>query len=421
MRRDYLTTFAAEALVVASALLAYRVVAVGYGPVGFAEYAIARRSLTLFLPLCVVGLDVALPRLVAYSIELRPSATRSYLLAAVPIAAAGLALTSLTILLFPDVVSRLFFGSAELATLVIVLPLMLAGATSHVLLYGHLRGRSHIVQANLLMVANHAMVPLLMVLMGGPLERVLASIGVGWIVVTAVAFAATERSATDIAPLSRDLARIGVRRVPGDMVQLLFFALPVILTAQIGGLAEAGVVAFGITALGMIGSSLTPVGFVMLPLAARMMGRGSMADLRIHVVDMLRIVGPMVVLGVVALEVFAEEIVVGYLGPEFSGSTAYLRLILLGAVPWGVHIVLRSIVDARHERAVNARNLTISFVVFVLVAALGVGLDGGVGGVLVGFVIGLVTIGALTLAESYRALRTSAPAMDAGPAPIETA
>jgi O-antigen/teichoic acid export membrane protein len=283
------------------------------------------------------------------------------------------------------------------------------GATAHVLVYGNLRGRTRIGQANLLMIVNHAVLPLATLLLGGTLVRILTTLGISWLVCSAIAFVLTDKDIRYSRNLSRELLHFGIRRVPGDFVQLLFFALPVIITAQLGGVADAGLVAFGITALGMIGSSLTPVGFVLLPLASRLFGRGSIGHLRVHVIDLLRVIVPTVIVGVLVMEIFADEIVRRYLGPDFAPASGVLRLVLLGALPWSAFVVLRSIVDARHERAVNARNLTIGFSVFVVGAAFAALVSRETTHALVAFVIGLYVVGGLTVIESRRALIGLAP------------
>jgi O-antigen/teichoic acid export membrane protein len=420
MKRDYLTTFVAEALVLASALLAYRLVALHYSTSGFAEYAVARRALTLLLPFGVIGLDVGIARLVAYAADKRPQDARGYLMAALPISITGLALASAALLGFAPLFAQLFFGDVQRVDLVATLPLLLGGATAHVLVYGNLRGNNRIAQANLMMVVNHAILPVATVVLGGSLQAILLGLGAGWLVFSVAVFVVTPKEAHDVGRLARELLRFGGRRMPGDLVQILFFALPVIITAQLGGLTDAGIVAFGITALGMVGSSLTPISFVLLPVASRLIGRGSVAGLRAHVVGIVRRVTPVMMIGILAVEVFAEEIIRRYLGPDFVPAVGTLRLILLGALPWTAFIVLRSILDARHERAVNSRNLAIGFAVFVIVAAPAALLARSTTIVLSGFVTGLFVLAILTIVESYRALQDPAQSVLRGaPQPSE--
>src|SRR5215471_9666827 len=88
VRRDYVTTFITEVLVIASYLVAFRLVASHFGQSGFAEYALSRRTLALVIPLTAIGLDVAVARYVAYSIAHRSGRERGYPGAALLIMAA---------------------------------------------------------------------------------------------------------------------------------------------------------------------------------------------------------------------------------------------------------------------------------------------------------------------------------------------
>ena len=80
-RRDYVTTFVAEGLFILSYLIVFRVVADHFGPRGFGEYALARRTLAFLLPIGAIGLDIAIARYVAYAAG-RPVEQRAYLPAA---------------------------------------------------------------------------------------------------------------------------------------------------------------------------------------------------------------------------------------------------------------------------------------------------------------------------------------------------
>jgi O-antigen/teichoic acid export membrane protein len=64
-RRDYVSTFATEGLFILSYLLVFRIVADHFGPRGFGEYALSRRTLAFLLPIGAIGLDVAIARYVA--------------------------------------------------------------------------------------------------------------------------------------------------------------------------------------------------------------------------------------------------------------------------------------------------------------------------------------------------------------------
>src|SRR6266849_4226568 len=63
--REYAGTFATEFTVLACQLLTYKLAAHFLGKAGFAEYAVARRTISLIYPLPLLGLGIALPRYIA--------------------------------------------------------------------------------------------------------------------------------------------------------------------------------------------------------------------------------------------------------------------------------------------------------------------------------------------------------------------
>src|SRR6266851_1795919 len=63
--REYGGTFATEFTVLACQLLTYKLAAHFLGKTGFAEYAVARRTISILYPIVLLGLGVGLPRYVA--------------------------------------------------------------------------------------------------------------------------------------------------------------------------------------------------------------------------------------------------------------------------------------------------------------------------------------------------------------------
>jgi O-antigen/teichoic acid export membrane protein len=63
--REYGGTFATEFTVLACQLLTYKLAAHFLGTTGFAEYAVARRTISILYPIVLLGFGVGLPRYVA--------------------------------------------------------------------------------------------------------------------------------------------------------------------------------------------------------------------------------------------------------------------------------------------------------------------------------------------------------------------
>jgi O-antigen/teichoic acid export membrane protein/predicted O-methyltransferase YrrM len=407
VKRDYLTTFATEVIVILSYLLAFRVVATHLGANGFAEYALSRRTLSFISPLAIIGLDVAVARFVAYARSNGSDDEQTYAGAALAMLAASVGTLSIVLLLFQGFFANLFFGSTAYVHLITPLPLLLLGSGLHVVTYGYLRGRSQIQRANVLMGLNMAVVPLAAaVLFGSSIPRILFTMGAGWTVVSAIFLALTPFSLGAVRSRAVDLAGFGLPRVPGDVLQLALFTLPGILIAHLVDVRTAGIVAFGIAALGMVGTVLTPISFVLLPAAAGFFARGWLDEVRREVLGVMRVALPALLGVILLLEIFARPIVTGYLGVAFAPSADVLRLVIVGALPWGIYVMVRSVIDARHTFPVNARNMVFAFATFLSVIGI-TSLAGSrlaAGGVVFAFVASLYVLGGLTAFEVYRTL-----------------
>lgn len=401
-RRDYLTTFTAESLFILSYLAVFRLVADHFGPPGFGEYALSRRTLAFLLPLGALGLDIAVARFVAYAAD-RPEEQREYLPAALGLLAVATGVLSAILLLFQSFWADLFFGSTSYSGLVPPLALMVAGNGLFAIAYGNFRGHLQILRANVLRVVVHVLLPFgAALLVRSSVVDLLYVIGGGWAVLSLVALALTRMSIRNPLAHAGELARYSVPRAPGDLLALVMFAIPGIVVAHVSDITVAGNVAFGIAALGMIAVGVFPVGFVLLPVASRLLAAGSVDQLRGQVFIVARVVVGLIVIAILIFEVFATPIVAIYLGPAFAGSVATLRLLMLGALPWGIYMSLRTIIDARHKRAVNAINVAVAFAFFVaLMLILRTWMDPATVVVPV-FVISLYVLGTLTVIEIWR-------------------
>lgn len=404
-RRDYLTTFAAEGLFILSYLLVFRLVADTFGPRGFGEYALARRTLAFLLPLGAIGLDIAIARFVAYAAG-RENEQRAYLPAALGLLAIAVGMQALVLLLFQGFWADLFFGSPAYSALVPPLAVLVGGNGLFAVAYGNFRGHLRIVEANALRVLVHAVLPAGAALMvRGSVAELLYVIGIGWAVLSAVALALTPMSLDRPVERAAELARYSLPRVPGDLLALVLFAVPGIIVAHVSDITVAGQVAFGVAALGMIASAVYPAGFVLLPVASRLIAAGSISQLRTQVFVMARIIVALIIAGIAVFEVFAPQIVGIYLGPSFATSVSVLRVLMLGALPWGLYIALRSVIDARHRRALNAFNVAVSSAVFTAAMLVARTFTDPATAVVPVFVGSLYVLGALTVTEVWRITR----------------
>ena len=415
-RLNYITTFLAEGVVVGGYLLAFKLIAVYSGTQGFGEYSLSRRTLSLLLPVAVLGADLGLARYVAYTDEEKSGKSPGYAGAALMVLTAGVAAVSLVLLVAAGFWGRVFFGSDSYSGLVFALPVLLAGSGLHSVAYGYLRGLQRIQAANLLLAINMGLLPLgAILLFHGSVMEILYAMGIGWTVASGLVLVRLPIRFAGTKERLRELTRFGVPRMPGDIFSLLLFAMPGILVAQATDIRAAGIVAFGVAGVSMIGSGLTPVSFLLLPAAARLLAAGKVRQLRTEVIEVVGITLAGTLIVVVLLEVFAVPIVNIYLGPSFSSGVTILRLTLIGALPWAAYVTLRSVIDAHHVRPINARNLAISFLFALVLAFVLRRFADPTTGAVLAFVAALWLLAALTLLEVNRIANIFAAPVDRSP------
>jgi len=376
MRVQLAWTMVTELLVTISGILILKLAASLLGPAGFGEYAISRRAVgLLYLPL-VMGFGVAAPRYIAIA---RAKAMEGYTESAFATATltAGLLPALVAVLLLnvaPNVGATMLFGSSTLAHIVPAATIALFGISLHAMVYAVYRGRSEMQFANILQILNLAVAPpLAFAFAPANAADVLKLTGIFWTAFSGVALIhvlVRERSEwRGFAPVNEHikvLLRFGVPRVPGEFALVGLFAIPSLLAVRQHGIVEAGQFSAALSVLTMASSGFAPVGLVVLPRASAQVATGDLAALR-KLAQRILIGGILLAtLGVVIGELLIPFFVQWYFGEAFVPAIPYFRAVLLGAIPYAVYILMRSILDALDVKALNSRNLIIALSVIVI-------------------------------------------------------
>jgi O-antigen/teichoic acid export membrane protein len=411
MRVQLAWTMVTELLVTIAGILVLKFAAALLGPLGFGEYSLSRRAVgMLYLPL-VMGLGVAAPRYIAIT---RAGVMTGYTESAFATATltAGL-LPPLTIILLlniaPSFAATILFGSGALAHMVPPASIALAGIALHSMVYAVYRGRSEMRFANVLQSIDLAIIPVMAFLISSNnAAAVLTTTGVSWLIVSGIALLhVLYRERADwrgLATMRQHLGvllRFGLPRVPGEFALVGLFAIPSLLAVRAHGVIEAGQFSAALSVLTMAAGTFAPVGLVVLPRASAQVATGDLAGLR-HLV--LRILGGGILLaaiGVAIGEILIPPFIRWYFGEAFLPAVPYFRAVLLGAIPYAVYILMRSILDALDVRAVNSRNLIVTLCVAVILCLVNRSLLWMSGSI----VASLVLLGSLTLRDTYVRLR----------------
>ena len=399
--QEYSPTFLTEFVVMASQILLYKLAAHYLGKTGFSEYALARRTVSLLFPIPVLGMAVGLPRYIG--------ATNGR--GATLWCVAGAAFICLTLInLFSKPFSYVFFGSNTYSYLALPLSVMILGQCLHTVVCGYFRGHMMLGRANALQIVNLALVPVgSFLVFGQSLPKLLIAIGALSTLMSSVGllFTPVWAVAENNWKETKDLFRYGVQRVPGDFILVALFTLPATFAAHLKGIEEAGFVAFGISAVSIIGAVFAPVGLVLLPKATIMLAEGAREELREHLNAMVRITFVLSVAIIMTIWIWMPNLIHLYLGASFGQVVPIARLLILGALPYSVYLVLRNIVDAYHEYGITAAILFCGLLTFLIGSYLYKQTSFGTDVILGSFVLAMTVVAILSNLECRKILRKS--------------
>lgn len=422
MRVQLAWTMLTEVLVTILGILLLKLAASMLTPAGFGEYALSRRAVgLLYLPL-VLGLGVAAPRYISIA---RTGTVAGFSEGSFAIATltAGLVPPLAVVLLLnlaPSWSSTLIFGTSTLSALVGPSTIALAGIALHSMVYAVYRGRSEMGFANLMQLVNLGITPVAAFwLADRTAAAVLTATGTAWLAVSAVGLihvlfrergqfaSGFSQQYSNLRSALRVLLRFGVPRVPGEFALVGLFAVPALIAVRTQGVVAAGQFSAALSVLTMLAGAFAPVSLVLLPRASAQVATGDIAGLRRLVLKIL--VGGILLAtaGVVVGELLIPPFIRWYFGEAFVPAIPVFRACLIGAIPYAVYILMRSILDALDVKALNSRNLIISLIVAVVLCLV----DSSLLWMSFAIVASLTLLGGLTLRDTYARLRLeSAPA-----------
>jgi len=407
---DLITTTLTVVITVIMNLLLMRLLAERLGPEQFGAYALSRRIVATVIAVCTMSIGVAIPRYIAIAsgdIERHQYFLSGSILGIVPgiiiLIVGTIFARPLTLLIFHSQIYQLLF----LATLWLI-----TGTSLFTVLYAFYRGLQQMQQANLWQIALQALGPLLIAwrfATSGRADLVVALLAVlMWLAIIPlgfIAFRAIRQSAQPALRVSlRQMIDYGLPRVPGGLALTALFAVGPFLAPYFGSLKEAGYLAAGQSVLMFIQSGLMAFGLVALPKLAQMVAEQRQVAIQRAVEDIIALVLHLGLFVAFQAIIWADEIVLTLLGSEYHAAIPLMRVVLLALVPYLAYVMLRSVVDALEERAINTVNLFIALLVALIVGLPAALLGLEVMGLAIGTTVGFIVLGISTvsfLARTY--------------------
>jgi O-antigen/teichoic acid export membrane protein len=367
MRRSFIFSVIAEIGASLSMILTFRLASEFWGVAGFAEWIMARRLIAFVVPVMTMGMDVGLPRAVASSLA---GLSHSYLAAAslvVTVMIVGVAAIMIPLASF---VSQVIFGDAEHSRLVMPVVIMSAAYALYVLLYGFMRGRLQIMQANFAHIFFNGVLPLALIwLVHDSVELAISTIGVVVAVVTVAYLGSclwsSFKSIDALPKRTHELADYGVPRMLAAILLMSLSLVPASIAAYRSGIEAGGFIALTLSIVGIAGCASAPIQVILLPLASSMWADGRRHELKNA---FRRLEWVIVLLGALAFVIvpFVTPIIAMLvLGERNQLLEHALSFAGLAIGPFMYFVCGRQIVDACTARGINTRNLLLAGVCFL--------------------------------------------------------
>jgi len=323
--------------------------------------------------------------------------------------------SQLTLLIFRDTIYQyLFVGALWL----------MVGYSLHTVLYAFYRGQNRMGQANALQLVIVALGPLLVALGFAQTGRAdliiwLQAVLTGCTVflVGAHLFRAVVRSGRQLALSAslRQLMHYGLPRVPGGFALAGLFAIGPFLAPYFGSLKDAGYLTTGQSVLPLMQGGMVAFGLVALPRLAKMATDGQVEAITRTIRSVIALVLHIGLFLTLQGVLWADEVVMVLLGPQYQEAIPIMRVVLVSLVPYLSYVMLRSVVDAVDDRAINTMNLFIALAVAAVTGLLASLAGLGILGLAAGCSLGFVALGTTTVLHLARAYRLEWRTFDLAP------
>jgi O-antigen/teichoic acid export membrane protein len=199
------------------------------------------------------------------------------------------------------------------------------------------------------------------------------------------------------------LMRYGLPRAVGNAAEpILDLMLPWLALVSGAGIVGAGGFAIGLALLRPLNPVTGAMSLVLTPAAAKLAARG---DAAAQANQMNRITEWALHIGLfstVQLIIWADVLVVLWLGPGYNAAIGTVRIICLSLAPSFFYSSIRGIIDGENDQPINTLNLLMAIGVLLLAAAAARFLRIGNAALAMSYFLSRVTLGWLTLRYAIR-------------------
>ena len=396
--KNIILTFSASIITIICIILLTRILAKALGPDSFGTYCVARRLVSLVIPFSTLSMGVSLTRYISVANDQDKKV--DYLLSAMSIVF-FVSLLFIGVSLFAaNYLSSAIFHSNESLTLFYVCLFMIGGFGVYTILYSYYRGIQNMISANLWQICVVAILPLGISYIFAHYQNIsliiffmglVTYLSIFPLIIIVKGF--KKSSFNQIRIRSKELISYGLPRTPGGLTFAGFLTVGPFFAPYFGSMRDAGYLVIGQSVFRILETSVVAFGLVALPKVSQILLEGKTEYLKKIISDILSMITHLGLFMVIQLFAWSKEIVLIWLGDEYLTAVPIIKIFLIALCPYLSYVMLRSIIDAVEEKAINTLNLFISFGIMI-VACLAIGSFGfGVIGLAIGIAIGFLSLG----------------------------
>lgn len=370
--KDISITFVAEAAVLVSFFITYRIIADNYGPEGVGEYSLVKRVVGLLQPLLLFGLTLGVPRYIAMS---KDAIQRSAYIKATGFIVFFLSAFFLILAnIFRKEYTEIFFGSQKYDFLVYPTSVLLFGLILHSLVYSYFRGRLFVKFFNYLQIINLSLVPMLILLFYNNINigKLIELIGIITLTISfifSLYFIGDIFISTTRQQFMRSLKTMLYYSLPRFLAGFIytgFFSLSAIFAVHLASIREVGYFTIGQSLLTSLSITVAPLSLILFPKISSMIEQKREAEIKENLNYLIGATIQCSFFVFVQFMIFADSIVVFWLGNDFLSAVPVLRIILISTIFYLFCGALGSVLEASRTKPVNLLNLCVSLAVFLI-------------------------------------------------------
>lgn len=307
------------------------------------EYLLVRRTVTALLGVLLLGMNVALPALLARDEEKRygDAAFALFLVGTLPL----IAVASI-------VVAKSFMGEKVIPYLVFG-----TGFCALTLTYALYRGHFNMIGANLLQFTAGTVVSVLAVIAARSIDQLLVMIGIPMIALSLTAYLVRNRGVVPkriSKEITREMLAFGAVRIPSFIFQFFLLAGVPLISLSYLSLAEQAYLNAGISLVRVFLIVVGPLGIVLLPRISQAVSKGVNESLSSNLSLLIRVALFYGLMTGLVLNQLSGEILSVWLGEVTDRASGAIALLLFSIPVFVLSAVLRSPIDAGASSGYNS-------------------------------------------------------------------